>query len=144
MDRVKINFPKISHHSVTIPILIQHINYGNHVGNDSVVSLLHHARVSFLQAFDYSELDVGGVGLIMADLQVQYKQQMFLNDVIRIDVAVLDLTATGFSLYYKILKIVAKTETVCVLGKTNMLCFDYAMQKIAGLPDTFSLQFRGE
>jgi acyl-CoA thioester hydrolase len=136
MSRVKLIFPDVALFSCNIPILIQHINYGNHVGNDSVISILHHARVQFLQSIGYSELYIEGAGVIMADLQVQYKQQLFLHNKIIVAIAVSDITNNSFAINYKIL-IQNEQNTTAVLAKTNMVCFDYATQKICAVPNAF-------
>jgi YbgC/YbaW family acyl-CoA thioester hydrolase len=112
------------------------LNYGNHVGNDSIVSLLHEARVQFLQQLGYTELNIEGIGLIMADLAISYKKQLFYGDIIAIEIAIDNITETGFSLYYKIL-ITNKENAIAALARTNMVCFDYALQKISKIPVLF-------
>jgi acyl-CoA thioester hydrolase len=139
MDRVKLQFPEIIHYKCTIPILIQHINYGNHVGNDSIVSLLHHARVAWLNANSYSELSIEGVSLIMADLQVQYKSQLFLHQEVIIEISIANISANGFSIYYKMIN--NSNQQLAVLAKTNMLFFDYQLQKITATPLQFKEKF---
>ncbi len=134
MDRVKIHFPEKTHFKTEIKVRISDINYGNHVGNDSVVSILHDARVQFLQSLFYTELNIGGVGLIVADLQVEYKKQQFYNAVLTIYMAIVEITKKSFQLLYKIEN---EQKEITVLAKTTMLCYDYAAQKIANLPEEF-------
>ncbi len=43
--------------SATLEVRISDINYGNHLGHDSLVSLLHEARVRFLRHLGYTELN---------------------------------------------------------------------------------------
>ncbi len=136
MSRVKLLFPQKIHYSCTVPILVQHINYGNHVGNDSIVSILHHARVQFLTHLGYNELNVEGIGIIMADLQVQYKKQLFLHSTITIHLSVDNFSTNSFSINYKIVD-TNDNENVAILAKTNMVCFDYALQKISAVPNIF-------
>jgi acyl-CoA thioester hydrolase len=136
MERVKLVFPSVSQFSYQPPILIQHINYGNHVGNDSIISLLHDARVQFLQQYGYSELNVEGVGLIMSDITVSFKNQLFYNDQITIKVAIEKHTDHAFELYYQI-SITNKKEAIAVIAKSTMLFFDYENQRIAKVPENF-------
>ncbi len=76
MNRVKIKIPNENPlFSTKIPIRITDINYGGHVGNDSILAILHEARMQFLHAFGYSELDAGGNSLIMADVMIAYKNE---------------------------------------------------------------------
>lgn len=72
MARIKLTLPGKLLHSTQIPVRITDINYGNHLGNDALVSIIHEARMQFLQANHFSELNAGGTSLIMSDLAVEY------------------------------------------------------------------------
>ena len=74
MTRVKIDFPEKIIGSVTIPVRITDINYGNHVGNDSFVSIIHEARVQWLSQYGFSELNIAGTSLIMSDLVIEFRR----------------------------------------------------------------------
>ncbi|MGN6400032.1 MAG: hypothetical protein ACTHMD_06240 [Flavisolibacter sp.] len=54
MARIKINLPENFFFNAAIPIRITDLNYGGHVGNDTILSLLHEARVQFLNHFHYT------------------------------------------------------------------------------------------
>jgi acyl-CoA thioester hydrolase len=45
MPRVKIELPESWTFRTDIPIRITDINYGNHMGNDSFLGILHEARM---------------------------------------------------------------------------------------------------
>ena len=49
MARVKLQLPANFLFSTEIPIRISDINYGGHLGNDAVLSIVHEARIQFLQ-----------------------------------------------------------------------------------------------
>ncbi|HJY22446.1 MAG TPA: hypothetical protein VJ279_06150, partial [Hanamia sp.] len=65
MARVKIELPPTSIASVTIPVRITDLNYGNHVGNHAMVAIIHEARVQFLNLHGFTEMNAGGTSLIM-------------------------------------------------------------------------------
>jgi acyl-CoA thioesterase FadM len=48
MARVKLLIPERKIFSTEIAVRITDINYGNHVGNDAFVRILHEARVQWL------------------------------------------------------------------------------------------------
>ncbi len=73
MARIKIDMPERYTFSTEIPIRISDINYGGHLSNDAVLSMIHEARIRFLNHYHYSELDVEGLGIIMTDSAVIYK-----------------------------------------------------------------------
>jgi len=70
MARIKIDFPDNIIASIKLKVRIVDINYGNHVGNDAFVSLIHEARLQWLLQNNFSEINAGGTGLIMADLGI--------------------------------------------------------------------------
>ena len=57
---LKLTFPKHFHFRQLLAVRITDLNYGNHVGNDKVLTFLHEARVRFLNSFGYSEFNLEG------------------------------------------------------------------------------------
>jgi len=100
MARVKITIPEKWLFDCTIPVRIADINYGQHLGNDALVSMLHEARVQWLQALNYSELNIEGTGLIMADLAVMYKNEAFYGDPLLFKLYMGETSAVSFELVY--------------------------------------------
>jgi acyl-CoA thioester hydrolase len=131
MSRIKLQMPEHYSFSTTIPIRISDINYGNHVGNDAVLSLIHEARVQFLAAHGFTELNCGNVGLIMSDAGIEFKKEIFYGDVITAFVTATNFSSIGFDLYYKL----QTNEKAAVLAKTAMICYDYEKKKIARVPE---------
>lgn len=120
--------------STIISIRITDLNHGGHVGNDSFLSLVHEAREQFLRHFGYTELNVEGIGLIMADSAVEYKRELNYGDTIKISVSASSFDRLGFDLHY-LLEV--KTEDGWLIAgkiKTGMLCFDYAQKKKVSIP----------
>lgn len=132
MARIKLHLPDTFSFSTLIPVRITDINYGNHVGNDAILSLLHEARMQFLQSRGYTEMNMGGAGLIMADAAIEFKGEAFYGDVLTASVAAVDFSRVGFDLYYKLEK--GANKTVVVLAKTGMICFDYQKRKVSSVP----------
>jgi acyl-CoA thioester hydrolase len=111
------------------------INYGGHLGNDSLVSLLGAARVNMLYAMSMSEgqLGDGETGVIMSDLAVNFKAEAFMHDEIVIDTHIGEFGRTGFRIFHRL-----KKEAVLVaLAETGMITFNYSIRKIAPVPDIF-------
>jgi acyl-CoA thioesterase FadM len=134
MARVQVDLPEHFSFSTAIQIRISDINYGGHAGNDTILSLAHEARVRFLQQAGYGELNIAGIGIIIADAAIEYKNELFYGDTIIVSVKALNFSRAGFDLMYKIEK---QTETGSLLVakiKTGILGFDYTKKKIASLP----------
>lgn len=138
MSRVKLDIPqKLFNTSLKIPVRITDINYGNHVGNDSIVSIIHEARIQFLQQYDYTELNIEGLGLIMSDLQVEFKNESFYKDIIEVKIGVAEITKVGFALYY-VLSVKRNNEEIIIANaKTGMVCYNYQAKKVTSIPKKF-------
>src|SRR4051812_48983227 len=102
MSRIKLTVPSNIIDTIHIPVRITDINYGNHLGNDSLVSIIHEARVLWLKKYNYTELNVAGVGLIMSDLAVEYLNESFYGDVLITSIAAGEISRVSFELFYRI------------------------------------------
>src|ERR1700759_1476646 len=102
MPRTRLVLPEHFSFTTEIPVRITDLNYGGHVGNDAILSLLHEARVQFLRHYGYSELDLAGASLIMGDVSIEFKKEVFYGGAIRASVAAGEFTRVGFDLYYKL------------------------------------------
>ena len=132
MARIKINIPEKIIASVIIPVRITDINYGNHTGNDALVGIIHEARVQWLSQLGYTELNIEGTGLILSDLAVEYKNESFYGDQLKVTMYIGELTTVSFELFYSIVnqgnKLIAK-------AKTGMVCFNYVNKKVVIVPE---------
>ena len=135
MARIKIDLPENFSFTTTIPVRITDINYGDHVGNDTVLSIIHEARMQFLKSYGYTELNFEGVGMIMADAGIEFKSELFYGDVVIASVAVAEFSKVSFDIYYKLEKEVAGKKVLVATAKTGMVCYDYDNKKIVGVPD---------
>lgn len=134
MSRIKLTLPDTFSFTTTIPIRISDINYGNHVGNDAILSIIHEARMQLLSKHSFTELNCGGVGLIMADAGIEFKQEIFYGDVLEVSIAAVNFSSIGFDLYYRLTKRAAEKTIIVALAKTGMVCYNYDAKKIAQVP----------
>jgi acyl-CoA thioester hydrolase len=137
MARIKLQIPEQTIFTTNIPVRITDLNYGNHVGNDALVSIIHEARVAWLTSMQYTELNIEGTSLIMADLAVEYKAEGFYGDTLQISISVSDITKSSFDIYYHITTQINNNPKLIAKAKTGMVCFDYANKKVVAIPDTF-------
>ncbi|MDQ6609445.1 MAG: thioesterase family protein [Bacteroidota bacterium] len=132
MARIKLSFPLSFSFFTLLPIRITDLNYGNHVGNDAILSLLHEARMQYLKSFGYTELQFEGIGLIMRDVAIEFKAEVFYGEVVKAYVTTDDITKVGFDIYYKLVK--DDAETVVAIAKTGMVGFNYNTRKVVSVP----------
>lgn len=135
MARIKISIPDKTFFTTDIPVRITDLNYGNHVGNDTILSMIHEARVQYLSSLEYSELNLGGTSLIMGDVAIEFKAELFYGDIIKASVCADEFTRVGFDLYYKLEKKNGDKTILVATAKTGMVCFDYNTRKVTKVPD---------
>ncbi|MEO7983814.1 MAG: thioesterase family protein [Bacteroidota bacterium] len=135
MARIKIDLPDSFSFSCKIPVRITDINYGGHVGNDTALSILHEARMQFLDNLGYTEMNFSGAGMIMADVAIEFKTELFYGDTVLASVVTGDISKIGFELLYKLEKQTGDTRKLVAIAKTGMICYDYEKKKIIALPE---------
>ncbi len=134
MSRIKIEIPQQFTFSTAIPIRITDLNYGGHVGNDALLSIIHEARIQYLHHHGYTEINFAGAGLIMADVGIEFKNEVFYGDTITIAIAATNFGRVSFDIYYKLEKEKEGNSINVAFAKTGMVCFDYSLKKITGIP----------
>jgi len=125
----------MSEHKFKIPysVRIADINYGGHVSNAAVMNFFHDARIAYLDHFGFSEMDIGGVGIIMPEAHVRYHKEMFLGDGLQIGVRIDSMRKSSLMMSYEI----SRDEKICVEGSTNIVAFDYDRRKSVRIPLVF-------
>lgn len=134
MTRIHLNGPERVLFFVEIRVRASDVNYGGHVGNDSILTLMQEARVLFYNqlGFKTETSFEGHVGQVISDAAIQYKAESFLGDVLIIEIGVSDFNKYGFDMHYCIRN---KTDNrLIALGKTGIVCFDYEKRKVARIP----------
>lgn len=135
MPRITIHLPERFGFSTEIPIYITHINYGHHLDNTALLALVSEARVRFLKSLGYSELDVEGLGLIVADAAVRYRSEAFYGETLVFEVAAADFNTYGCDLVWRVRD--KDTGREVAQGKTGIVFFDYAAKAKARVPEGF-------
>lgn len=135
MNRIKIDLPETFLFATTLRIRVTDLNYGGHVGNDSFLSLIQEARQQFLLSHGYRELSIAGVGLIMADVAIEFKKELNYGDEVKISVAATGFDKLGFDLLYKMEVIQDNQLLLAGKAKTGMMCYDYSLKKKTAVPE---------
>ena len=135
MARVKLLLPEEFVFKTDIPVRITDINYGGHLGNDSVMSIIHEARVRFLAKHNYTELDICGAGLIQSDAVIVFKSEAFYGDVITVSVAAVDFSSSGCDFFFMLTA--RETGKEIARAKTGIVFYDYGQKKLLRVPEEF-------
>jgi acyl-CoA thioesterase FadM len=146
MSRIKIQLPDQFSFSCSIPIRITDMNYGGHAGNDTILSLVHEARMQYLQSLGYTEMKFAGAGLIMADAAIEFKNELFYGDTVIASVAVMEISKIGFDLVYKLesfQQVQGDNKVLAAIAKTGIICYDYEKKKIIAVPQEARVKLKG-
>jgi len=122
-------------HRIELDVRVADLNYGNHLGNDSVLAYFHQGRVALLDGLGWSELDVGGAGLIMRACEVDYRAQALLFDKLQLDIGVAMSARARCRFEYRLAR--PRDRVLIATGITSMAFFDYGRQRVARPPAQF-------
>lgn len=139
MARIKMEFPESFVFTTEINLRISDINYGGHLGHDSILSLTHEARVRFFYNYGFSELDVDGPGIVLSDVAIVYKSESFYGETLIVEIAVCDFTKYGCDLVYRLRE--KETDREVALLKTGIVFMSYEDRKVAPVPEKFKNLF---
>lgn len=135
MARLKIQLPQKLVATVSIPVRITDINYGSHLAHNSLVEIIHEARVQFLNRHGFSELNIAGTALIMKELLVEFKNESFYKDLLEIKIFSGEITGVSFELFYEITVTRHERKVIIALAKTAMVCYNYQIKKVRPVPE---------
>jgi len=139
MARVTLELPERFIFTAELPVYINFINYGGHMGNDAVLTLIHEARVRFLRTYGYTELDIEGRGIVLSDAVIVYKSEGFPGDTLVVEIALTDFVSYGCDICYRLTNKVTGKEVARV--KTGIVFFNYQARCPTRIPEGFRQRF---
>lgn len=136
MARLQIELPEAFSFSTEIVLYLSHMNYGGHLDNALLLTVVSEARVRFFKSLGYTELDVEGVGIIVADAALQYKSEAFHGETMVVRMTAGDFGKYGCDLTWCMNEKATNREVA--RGKTGIVFFDYATRKVTRVPEAFA------
>ena len=67
----------------------------------------------------------------MSDVGIEFKKEIYYGDTLSVQIAAINFSSVGFDLFYRLLN---QENIVVALAKTGMICYNYALKKIAAVP----------
>ena len=135
MTRIKVELPDNFIFSTEMEVRISDLNYGGHLGHDTLLTMMHEARVRFLNKHGFTELDIDGAGIIVSEAVINYKSQAQYGEVLKMEMAIVDIFKKGCSFIYKVTEKISGREVA--RAKIGVVFFDYKNRKILSLPQKF-------
>lgn len=135
MPRVKLNELPEYEFSHSLSVRATDINYAGHVGNEAILGITHEARTQFMShlGFDTVAVKEMSIGLIIADLVVNFKAEAYIRDHLEIDCQIDEIQEKSFRLFHR----VRRGEQVIALVETGLVAFDYRTSETVQLPKEY-------
>src|SRR5690242_6620487 len=131
MARVQIDLPERFAFRTELEVRVSDLNYGNHLGNDSVLTLLHEARRRYFRSLGADEIGGDGVGFVVADFAVVYRSQAFYGDRLAAELAAGEFASRGCAFFYRLSH---GDGRVVAEARSGHVCFDFKAQKAVSFP----------
>ena len=127
MARIKLALPESEKvYSSEMPLTINFINYGGHMGNDAILTICQEIRLRYMNSLKMSELSFHGKSLIQSDAAIVFKNEAFHGDVLTVDLYIEDQHKYGFDFFY----LIKNSGKEIARAKTGMIFFDYEKRKV--------------
>lgn len=139
MARLTLEFPEEQYcYSTQLTVRVTDINGANHLGNDSMISMISEARARFLYEFGVREKESGS-GIIVTDLATTYRAEGHARDQLLFEVGVMDFNKYGGDITFRITR--PQDGKLIAMAKSGFVFFDYQAGKVAPMPAAFRAKF---
>ena len=132
MARIVLQLPESLPFVTSIDVRVTDLNYGSHLGNDAMLSLIHEARYRFFTHHGLSERDCSGTQLVLADVAIVYRQEAFAGDVLEFAVGIGDAARVSCDLCYRAMK--RGDGTLVAEAKTGLVFLDPSTRRPTAVP----------
>lgn len=135
MPRVKLTECSNYEFCHTLTVRATDINYAGHVGNEALLGLIHEARSQFMKRLGFDTVAVQHlkVGLIIADIAINFKAEAYAQDSLKVECQIDELEEKSFRLFHRI----RRDDQVIALVETGLVAFDYQARAVVPLPEEF-------
>ncbi|MDH4872825.1 thioesterase family protein [Pseudomonas sp. BN515] len=142
MARLTLNFPEDQYcYSTHLTVRVTDINGANHLGNDSMISMISEARARFLFEFGISETTEDGIGIIVTDLATTYRAEAHARDQLLFEVGVMDFNKYGGDITFRITR--PADGKLVAMAKSGFVFFNYHESRVVPMPEGFRQTFPG-
>ena len=121
-----------------MPVMLCHVSYGNHLSNDSILTLLQEARMQYLMQEGATEISLQeSVGFLVNQATINYRAQAYYGDKLRVQIYAprFKLRARKFDFNYQILRV--SDGAVIADASTSQVFYDFLKKRITTAPKSF-------
>lgn len=140
MARLHLNFPEDQYYySTPLTVRVTDINGANHLGNDSMISMISEARARFLFEFGVAETERDGTGIIVTDLATTYRAEAHARDQLLFEVGVMDFNKYGGDIIFRITR--PRDKKLVAMAKSGFVFYNYKTGQVVAMPEDFRNKF---
>ena len=140
MARLQLDFPEEQfYYSTPLTVRVTDINGANHLGNDSMISMISEARARFLYDFGVRETEGDGTGIIITDLATTYRAEAHARDQLLFEVGVMDFNKYGGDITFRVTR--PRDKTLVAMAKSGFVFYNYKTSQVVVIPDEFRAKF---
>ncbi len=140
MARLHLDFPEDQfYYSTPMTVRVTDINGANHLGNDSMISMISEARARFL--YEYGVKETGGdrIGIIVTDLATTYRAEAHAHDQLLFEVGVMDFNKYGGDIIFRVTR--PRDKKLVAVAKYGFVFFNYQTSQVMPMPEEFRVLF---
>lgn len=140
MARLHLDFPEDQYYYTTpMSVRVTDINAANHLGNDSMISMISEARARFLFEFGVPETERDGTGIIVTDLATTYRAEAHARDQLLFEVGVMDFNKYGGDITFRVTR--PKDKALVAMAKSGFVFYNYKSSQVVAMPEEFRNKF---
>lgn len=140
MARLTLEFPEDQFcYATHLTVRVTDINGANHLGNDSMISMISEARARFLFEFGIEETSPEGVGILVTDLATTYKTEAHARDQLLFEVGVMDFNKYGGDITFRITR--PADGRLVAMAKSGFVFFSFRDSQVVPMPEGFEAKF---
>ena len=140
MARLQLSFPEDQFYYTTpLTVRVTDINGANHLGNDSMISMISEARARFLFEFGVPETQQDGSGIIVTDLATTYRAEAHARDQLLFEVGVMDFNKYGGDITFRITR--PRDQALIAMAKSGFVFYNYKAGHVVAMPAAFRSKF---
>ena len=140
MARLHLDFPEDQFYYATpLTVRVTDINGANHLGNDSMISMISEARARFLYEYGVKETGRDRVGIIVTDLATTYRAEAHAHDQLLFEVGLMDFNKYGGDMIFRVTR--PRDKKLVAMAKYGFVFFNYESSEVVSMPEEFRALF---
>lgn len=137
MSRVKLSESVEYEFSYHVTVQARDENSAGHLDHNALVGIIHDARANIFHSLGIKESNLGDgrTGIIMADLAVNYKAEVFAFERLSVESSFGQFDQNSFRIFHRVRK--DNGKCLVALVETGFVIYDYLKRSIAHMPESF-------